>query len=463
MVRETTWDSRRIDTRRRDRFWPVVAGIAVVAIALRWVIVVRYVRHVPLGDDALLYYFESALLAHGHWFIEPIGALTRSGGASAPTALHPPVFVLLLAAARHLGVDTPERVELLCAVIGGVAVVPIAMVGREVGGGRVGIVTAALAAVYVPRVFADGTGFAEVVYIPLIAFMLLFACRSLRRPSIGNAVAFGVFGGLATMTRGEGALVLVCVGLLVVLGSRSARMQSLRVVGVSLVTAAVIAAPWTVYNLTRFEHPVLLATNDGATIAGANCDPAYHGRLLGLWVFGCVAVRAAGGTPHGHAVDESQQDRQLRAAGVKYARKHAGRVPVVVAARVGRTFNLYRPVQTIELDVDVGKGWRARVDLAAYELFMLGAVAGGWVQWRRDRKLLLPFVGATIAVLLVVAVFYGNFRFRGPVDISFVVLSAVALDALWNLLVSSRRRPGRVGSRADGSRSSGRARAPAPG
>ena len=43
-----------------------------------------------------------------------------------------------------------------------------------------------------------------------------------------------------------------------------------------------------VANLVRFERPVLLTTNDGTTLLGANCDDAYYGSDIGGWSLFCV-------------------------------------------------------------------------------------------------------------------------------------------------------------------------------
>jgi hypothetical protein len=191
------------------------------------------------------------------------------------------------------------------------------------------------------------------------------------------------------------------------------------IVGVSLL----VISPWTVYNLTRFRDPVLISTNNGSVLAGANCDITYHGARLGMWIFACPHK---GDRPT--TGDDSQVAKELQNQGLKYARQHLGRVPIVVLARIGRTFHLYRPMQSVR--IDIGTGWRATASLLAYELVMAGAVVGAYVLWRRDRKALLPFAGATLAVIITVAGTYGNFRFRVPVDISFLVMGAVALDAL---------------------------------
>jgi dolichyl-phosphate-mannose-protein mannosyltransferase len=410
-------------TTRRDWFWFAVGAIVVLAGVLRVAYLVTETWHNPLGDDASFYYEESRLLAHGKYFIAPFLYDYTFGQVRTPAATHPPLFTLVLTGANLLGVQTQNGAKVVCAIIGALGVIPVAMLGRAVGGRRTGVIAAALAAIYFPRLVSDSTVFAEVLYGPIVALFLLAMYRFLRDPSVRWAVIAGLFGGLAVATRGEGLILVAVVAAVVLLGvavAWSRRLMSFAViVGVSLL----VISPWTVYNLTRFHDPVLISTNGGSVVAGANCDLTYYGGRLGMWIFACPHK---GDRPT--TGDDSQVSKQLQAQGVKYARQHLGRVPVVVLARIGRTFHLYRPMQSVR--IDIGTGWRADLALLAYELLTAVAVVGAYVLWRRDRKALLPFVGATLAVVITVAGAYGNFRFRAPVDISFLVMGAVALDAL---------------------------------
>ena len=65
-------------------------------------------------------------------------------------------------------------------------------------------------------------------------------------------------------------------------------------------------APWALYNLARFDRPVLLSTNDGTTLLGANCDTTYYDDLGG-WDIRCLEP-----VPNDETVDASV--RSARAA-----------------------------------------------------------------------------------------------------------------------------------------------------
>ena len=98
-----------------------------------------------------------------------------------------------------------------------------------------------------------------------------------------------------------------------------------------------VLAPWVAFNLERFERPVILTTNDGTTIRGANCDRTYEGRALGSWAVECLVI-----DPDVAGMEGSLRGARWRSDGIEYARDHAGRIPVVVLARLGRSA---RPVR----------------------------------------------------------------------------------------------------------------------
>ena len=123
--------------------------------------------------------------------------------------------------------------------------------------------------------------------------------------------------------------------------------------------------------------------------------------------------------------DESVVSSDLRHLGITYARDHLGRVPVVVAARIGRTFEVYAVDPNTR-----GPEWTAWLVAGAWYLLVPIAVAGA-VRLRRRGVTLLPVIATVVVVVIAVALTWGTSRFRVPVDVVAIVLAAVALDAWW--------------------------------
>jgi 4-amino-4-deoxy-L-arabinose transferase-like glycosyltransferase len=335
--------------------------------------------------------------------------------------------------------------RIACCVLGGVGIVMVGLLANEVAGRRAALLAAGIAAVYPVWWLTDGLVLSEVLYVPLVAGLLLVAYRLWRQPRTRDAVLIGVLGGLAGLTRSEGLLLLVLTaGSVLFLNSTLRVSRRFALFGVALLSAAVLVAPWVGFNLARFDKPVYLSTNDGQTIADTNCPATYSGRHIGGYIFQCHTPKVS------TAGDESDVSARLARVGLKYARRHAGRVPMVVAARVGRTWGVFNPVRTIDVD-SFGK-WSHSDSLLMLLTYYVIAVLGvaGMVILHRRRVTIIPFVAAIVSVTITVAAFYGIIRFRMPGDVTFVVLAAVALDAL--LVRLSGRGPTRAPAATDDSR-----------
>ena len=123
-------------------------------------------------------------------------------------------------------------------------------------------------------------------------------------------------------------------------------MNRARVVALLFCGAAVVLAPWVGANLVRFERPVLLTTNDGTTLFGANCDDAYYGSGIGGWSLLCLIDE---GAPPGE--DPGVRSARQRRLAVSYAAHHVERLPLIVAARVGRGLDLVGIDNQVDGDV----------------------------------------------------------------------------------------------------------------
>ena len=199
----------------------------------------------------------------------------------------------------------------------------------------------------------------------------------------------------------------------------------------ALAVAAAVVSPWVVFNLTRFERPVFLTTNDGTTLLGANCDDAYHGAGVGGWSLICVA------SDPDYAMDEepSVRSARQRSLAVHYVRSHLGEVPRVVAARIARTMDLYGWSDLVFQDVGEERPrWAAWAGIGMFWVLAAAAVAGVRRCSRRVRWLLAAPVAVTVATTVL---FYGGHRIRSTAEPVVVILAAVSVAALW-----PRRRSG---------------------
>lgn len=410
---------------RRGFAWSL-ATITAAALVLRVVYILVERRDLEFTGDAFVYHEGANLLADGRGFISPV-ELEQSGRA-AEGADHPPAYLVFLAIPSFFGLDSELAHLLWSCAAGAVTVALTGLLGRAVAGNRVGIVAAVLAAVY-PNVWAhDGALLSETLALTVTTATLLLAYWYLESPGPGRLAAMAATAGVAALCRSE--LILLFPLLVVPLALRvravdlKRRVQWLATAGTA---TALVLAPWVVFNLTRFEEPVLLSSQFGGTLAVANCDDTYYGQFLGYWSLQCSLSTAQKANREG--LDQSEEEVLLREQALDYISDHKDRVPAVVAARWGRLIGVFRPSSYINLEQlpEGRERWLAYANLVSLWVVIALAVAGAVLLWRRKRPV-LPLVVTPAIVLIAVTVAFYNPRYRAAAETSLVVLAAVAVE-----------------------------------
>jgi len=397
-----------------------LAAIVAAAVGVRLLYAFALVGDAPLLGDALEFHLQANALADGRGYVQPF--LLRDAGIVRASADKPPLYPFLEAGVSLLGGRSWAWHHLVGVTAGGGTVAVVGLIGRRLRGPRVGLLAAGLAALSPAMIGTDGSLRTEALYALLIAVVLLLALRLRAAPSGRRAAGLGAVIGLAALTRGEALLLLVLL-VLPLAGPRRA--------GVAALACGIVLTPWLVRNLVVFDRPVLIATNVGGLVAGANCATTYAGPLLGQWDFGCL--------PRPRYANEAREANRLRGIGLAYAREHAERLPVVLAVRLGRTFELYRPWrQAADASFYEGRNlWFARASVPAFFLLAGFAVAGA-LSLRRSGDpwwvLLVPFV----VVAGIALISYGFSRFRAGAEPALVVLAAVGLAAAGDRLQGRR-------------------------
>ncbi len=427
-----------------DRIFALRLGvIALGALALRVLLTTVVTPRVPAIGDSFFYHDIANTIALGYGYVDPASVLA---GHAVPTAGHPPLWPELLSLVSRLGGDgapigsrgvegyTAHR--LTGGFVGTGTVIAIGYLGRRVGGARVGLVAAALAALYPVLIAADGSLMAESIFGLCVAVAMLLAYRVLDAPNGWWALALGVAIGVSSLARPEGLLLLPLLALPVVWrGGTPGRLVAARA-ALACLGVVVAIAPWTIRNWVRFDQLVIGSTNSGSLISGANCDNVYHGKYIGLWDLKCVA-------PALPNANEAESAARQRKQGIDYARAHAGRLPVVMTVRILRTWDVYQPWRGTAYNE--GRNFTiARIGLISYWLLLPLAVWGATLLYRRHaplRVLLAPVLLVTISSALS----WGTTRFRHPAEISIVILAAIALCAALD-----RRRAPREAAAAPG-------------
>jgi 4-amino-4-deoxy-L-arabinose transferase-like glycosyltransferase len=423
---------------RPEPFRTRLALVALLGLSLRLAYIAKTaISGDRVGGDGRYYHAIAGFLADGKGFIDPTPYMLH--GQAVPSAPHPPVWPLMLSAPALVGLRGFHEQQLFACLIGTATVVMIGLAGRELAGHTVGLIAAVIAALSPNFWLYERELMSETVTLLGTATTLFLAYRFVAQPSRGRAVAVGLACGLLAITHSE---TLLLIGLLLVpLVLRAREVPRRRRLGWALLATAaaiVVVVPWVAYNTARFHEPVFLGTEFGVTVAVSNCDFTYSGDHIGFQDRRCsdAATRTGRLTA---ALDTPAADRQYLSVGLDYARAHLSRVPVVIAAREGRAWSLFRPFAQMRLDH--GRGTRLAVlqlGLLTYWLLLLPAVAGAVILRRRGTPV-FPLLAFPVIVMVAVAVTYGFTRFRASAEVPIALLAAVAIDAAVRRTRSGRR------------------------
>jgi 4-amino-4-deoxy-L-arabinose transferase-like glycosyltransferase len=400
----------------RRPFATRLAAVAGVGLAIRLVYALGVMGGREVTGDGREFHFLANVLATTGKYLQPFMYIGLH--RSIPTTEKPPLYPAVLAIPSALGLDSYAAHRVFSCLLGAGAIVLIGLLGRRVGGPRIGLAAAAVAAVYPALWMLDSSLRSESLYLPLIALVLLLSYRLLDAPTWSRAALAGLAVGLAALTRSE-ALGLVVLPMLLLPSGRRLRLAAAVAAG-----CLVVVGPWLARNWIVFHQPTAISTNEGGLLAGANCHSAYYTVLIGTWACFPRNDPAWG-------ENEAVISRHLRSRALDYASDHAGRVPAVAGVRILRVWDLYEPRSAAHFeasiaDRDIYAQWGTMVSLYLLAPF----AAFGALTLRRRGEPLRILLAPIVFVTLVAALTYGSTRFRVAAEPAIVVLAVVGAAAL---------------------------------
>jgi 4-amino-4-deoxy-L-arabinose transferase-like glycosyltransferase len=426
-------------------------------------VVGSYPSQCTVGDQ-IFYNAEANTIAAGKGFVEPLWAVTHPGRPAPPAADHPPLTVVVLAGVNWLvehpplsavagdRFDTNVREDRYAMVLfGTLLVLLVGLLGRRVGravpgvnADIAGLIAAGIVAL-APDVWVnDGLVMSETLTGLAVVGALLLAFALRDRPTLVRALGLGACCGLVALGRAELVLFVPLLGLVVALTTRVSWADRTAFAFAVVIGAALLVAPWVGFNMSRFEDSTTVSTNDGIALAGSNCRNVYYGKGIGLTAI--TGPDACIDNPHPPG-DQSQVATIYRKRAFDYMRDHTRRVPLVVAARIGRTWSLYRPLDMVAFNKGEGReSWVTRLGLLVYYPTLILAVAGSIAMWRRRARLALwVLLVPAISVTIGVAATYGQTRFRSAAEPSLAILAAVGVLILFPRIAREWREAGDAG------------------
>lgn len=337
-----------------------------------------------------------------------------------PSARRPPGTSMTLAPVYLLAGRDFAAGRIWFAAISAASALVAGLLARALFGAAAGLIAAALVA-FLPNHFYYSMHFlSEVPYGLFIALACRLGVALVRRADAGArwlvpALACGLAFGAALLTRPQVAFAAP-IALLGALCSpsplRAARVRAAMVVGAA---AALLLGPWVVRNQIVLGKATL-STIGGFTFWGANnaviaADPAR----AGSWMPVDTLIDAH----HPLDGDELENDAAAWRYGRDYLAAHAGEIPRLLLAKVGKHFTAFRATTNRAVYWAFALGW-----LAVGPLALLGALLCG----RGARAGLVLLLAPVASTLVTALIFYGSIRFRDA-DAPLYVVPAAALLA----------------------------------
>ena len=436
-------------------------GLVVLA-ALVWrvgyVLVTK--RHAGVWGDSYAYHYGANILAAGKGFLDPVRY--EFSGLHFPSAAHPPLYVVYLAAWSLVGLKTVLWHRLASCVLGAATVGLVGLLGRRLGGDRAGLIAAVLAAAYPNLWLNDAALLSETAAAFAVVLALITVERFRQEPSIGRACQLGAALSLAVLGRAELLILLPAIAIPLALRARglttldrlvarrcgrSGRARADRPVGriqpraIREAGTAVerpgrdVAGRLLRRRVLRHEHRLLVvlprrercragraATREHAAAVEVRSEERDHGcrgaRVLPQVLRGCcrrVAARC-------HRASRSDLRTSVRTSSNSHwwSRRASGASGMCSGPRRMHVSTAWSK----------GAGSRRRaLALVAFYLYTASAIVG-LVAMRRRRQPIWPYVLLAAVATFTAAISFAVQRYRIPFDAVLPALAAVGIDAL---------------------------------
>jgi 4-amino-4-deoxy-L-arabinose transferase-like glycosyltransferase len=415
---------------RRARW--VLTAIVAVGTALRVAWAVKAQEPQELRDPAL-YLLLSDQLANGEGYSYP-------GSDGGVTAYYPPGYPLLLGGLTWLLGLLPGDIATFDIAIWANVLLSVATIGlvfalgRRLVGVRVGVVAAAVFALWPNLIIHTGVVLTETLFLFLFVLMLLLALPTpelARHPGPWRLVAVGALFGAAGLVR---PVSLVIAPLFLLLWWPDGVRRAVRNVAVVGAATVAVIVPWTIRNAVTMDSPILLSANFGDNFCIGNNPEANGSYALPGY---CFDGLDAGERPE---FEVRRQSETLDLA-TRWVRENPGDALGLVPARARYTlrddhdgleaagdFGAH-PVVADETEDTLG----GLSDIFFYVVvaaagvgLVVSAFRGVW----RDRRWVV-FVLAAPVQLISPLVTFGEPRFKMPIYPALAVAAAVGVVGLW--------------------------------
>ncbi len=273
--------------------WALAIFLLALALRIAWVATVTPDPQDGRFDDSVFYDASAKALAEGRGYLNFESAKALIDGEDpatiqeAPTARWPIGYPGLVASLYAVFGHNPLAPKGLNVFLGAATVLAVYVLGSRLFDRRVGVVAAALLALFPGQIFFSTLVMTEVLFSALLTLVVTLvilwtlppreeppSAENDERPAAYKLLVIGLLLGYGAITRGEGGTIALVV-LLIWWLARSGWRPFLERSALLLVGLAVVVAPWSVRNFIQFKAPVFVSTAVGSALWQGNRADAY--------------------------------------------------------------------------------------------------------------------------------------------------------------------------------------------
>jgi 4-amino-4-deoxy-L-arabinose transferase-like glycosyltransferase len=349
-------------------------------------------------------------------------------GTEVPTAFWDALYPLFLAG-LYAGVGhSIPAVRVAQAILGAVAVGGIFVLGRQLVRPAVGIVAAAVSAVYPFFVYYSGQLLTETLFMALVVLLFVVGFHS---SSLGAGFGKGAAGagrgwwfallggiaGLAALCRAEVFYVGPVFALWCAWRTSKFPWRRLRLGAIAIAAMVAVMLPWGLRNQATQGQLILTTTK-----LGYNLYKYYHPTMTADQTVRVVPFPDFGDRT------EPQREALLREQGLRFMSQDPPRTLWFMANKLVLLFKL-TPSNEVNRQY-------ALVSLASYGLLLPFMLGGGYLALRRGGRFLPVLAYVLFSVATKAAVFAG-IRLRMQIEPFLILLAAFAIVTLASRLIES--------------------------
>ncbi len=412
----------------------VMGLLTVAAFALRLAFVLTAKRSQVPFDDTFFYHTIATQISTGHGFTGPQGL---------PTAAWPPAYPFILAGLYKIFGSHMMVGEYFNVVVSSLTVPLVYMLALDTLGRTEARFAAAVMAIMPSQIFWTDVVLTESLAVFLTVGFLYWAVKA--PPRTRTYIITGVFIGICALTRGENVfLVVIPIALW---WNQVDRNELLRRLAIVVAGGVLVVAPWTIRNISQMHSFIPISTNFSSTLwAGhnpkANGGPNYPNQAE-------LNRELAGKTG---PAKEVAQSTLLRKQALTWASHHPGKelvlIPEKLLSAVGPANQVFlfwiNPTpQITAVHHDAVKRYSIAADFVWYTLLAL-TLASAWIFGRRlweNPALLGSLAFILVSLVLYGFVFYGNFRYRAPLEPLMLLIAAPLVSRILALRGGSPSEP----------------------